>query len=293
VKIGKMELITKESLQTKIFTIRGVQVMIDRDLADLYHVEVKRLNEQVKRNTERFPENFRFQLIDNEKDELVANCDRFESLKHSSNNPFVFTEQGVAMLSAVLRSDIAVNVSIQIINAFVEMRKVLNNSIGLLQRMEGIERKLIESDQKFEMVFKALEQKTNLPTQGIFFEGQLFDSYVFANELIKSAKSSIILIDNYLDESTLLMLSKRNSTCKAIIYTYRISAQLQLDLTRHNQQYSTIEIKQLRTSHDRFLIIDNKHLYHIGASLKDLGKKWFAFSRIDEFLSDVLLKLTS
>ena len=288
-----MELITKESLQTKIFTIRGVQVMIDRDLADLYHVEVKRLNEQVKRNTERFPENFRFQLIDNEKDELVANCDRFESLKHSSNNPFVFTEQGVAMLSAVLRSDIAVNVSIQIINAFVEMRKVLNNSIGLLQRMEGIERKLIESDQKFEMVFKALEQKTNLPTQGIFFEGQLFDSYVFANELIKSAKSSIILIDNYLDESTLLMLSKRNSTCKAIIYTYRISAQLQLDLTRHNQQYSTIEIKQLRTSHDRFLIIDNKHLYHIGASLKDLGKKWFAFSRIDEFLSDVLLKLTS
>jgi hypothetical protein len=265
--------------------------MIDRDLADLYHVEVKRLNEQVKRNTERFPENFRFQLIDNEKDELVANCDRFESLKHSSNNPFVFTEQGVAMLSAVLRSDIAVNVSIQIINAFVEMRKVLNNSIGLLQRMEGIERKLIESDQKFEMVFKALEQKTNLPTQGIFFEGQLFDAYVFANDLIKSAKSSITLIDNYVDETTLLMLSKRNSTCKATIYTYKISTQLQLDLTRHNQQYPTIEIKQLRTAHDRFLIIDNKDLYHIGASLKDLGKKWFAFSKLNEFLPDVLARL--
>jgi hypothetical protein len=291
VKIGKMELITKESLQTKIFTIRGVQVMIDRDLADLYHVEVKRLNEQVKRNTERFPENFRFQLIDNEKDELVANCDRFESLKHSSNNPFVFTEQGVAMLSAVLRSDIAVNVSIQIINAFVEMRKVLNNSIGLLQRMEGIERKLIESDQKFEIVFKALEQKTNLPTQGIFFEGQLFDAYVFANDLIKSAKSSITLIDNYVDETTLLMLSKRNSTCKATIYTYKISTQLQLDLTRHNQQYPTIEIKQLRTAHDRFLIIDNKDLYHIGASLKDLGKKWFAFSKLNEFLPDVFARL--
>jgi hypothetical protein len=291
VKIGKMELITKESLQTKIFTIRGVQVMIDRDLADLYHVEVKRLNEQVKRNTERFPENFRFQLIDNEKDELVANCDRFESLKHSSNNPFVFTEQGVAMLSAVLRSDIAVNVSIQIINAFVEMRKVLNNSIGLLQRMEGIERKLIESDQKFEMVFKALEQKTNLPTQGIFFEGQLFDAYVFANDLIKSAKSSITLIDNYVDQTTLLMLSKRNSTCKATIYTYKISTQLQLDLTRHNQQYPTIEIKQLRTAHDRFLIIDNKDLYHIGASLKDLGKKWFAFSKLNEFLPDVFARL--
>jgi hypothetical protein len=291
VKIGKMELITKENLQSKIFTIRGVQVMIDRDLADLYHVEVKRLNEQVKRNTERFPENFRFQLIDNEKDELVANCDRFESLKHSSNNPFVFTEQGVAMLSAVLRSDIAVNVSIQIINAFVEMRKVLNNHSGLLQRMEGIERKLIESDQKFEIVFKALEQKTNLPTQGIFFEGQLFDAYVFANDLIKSAKNSIILIDNYVDETTLLMLSKRNSTCKATIYTYKISAQLQLDLFRHNEQYPAVEIKQLRTSHDRFLIIDNKELYHIGASLKDLGKKWFAFSKLNEFLTDVLARL--
>jgi len=286
-----MELITKENLQTKIFTIRGVQVMIDRDLADLYHVEVKRLNEQVKRNTERFPENFRFQLIDNEKDELVAICDRFESLKHSSNNPFAFTEQGVAMLSAVLRSDVAVNVSIQIINAFVEMRKVLINHIGLLQRMEGIEQKLIESDQKFEMVFKALEKKTYLPTQGIFFEGQLFDAYVFANELIKSAKNSIILIDNYVDETTLLILSKRNSTCKATIYTYRISAQLQLDLTRHNQQYPTIEIKQLRTSHDRFLIIDNKDLYHIGASIKDLGKKWFAFSKLNEFLPDVFARL--
>jgi hypothetical protein len=159
--------------------------------------------------------------------------------------------------------------------------------------LEKVETKQLETDQKFEMVFKALEQKANLPIQGIFFEGQLFEAYVFANELIKSAKSSIILVDNYIDETTLLMLSKRNSNCKATIYTYRISAQLQLDLTRHNQQYPTIEIKQLRTSHDRFLIIDNKHLYHIGASLKDLGKKWFAFSRIDEFLSDVLLKLTS
>ncbi len=287
-----MELITKENLQTKIFTIRGVQVMLDRDLADLYKVEVKRLNEQVKRNTERFPENFRFQLIDNDKNELVAICDRFESLKHSSNNPFAFTEQGIAMLSAVLRSDVAVNVSIQIINAFVEMRKVLNNHSGLLQRMEGIERKLIESDQKFEIVFKALEQKTNLPTQGIFFEGQLFDAYVFANDLIKSAKNSIILIDNYVDETTLLMLSKRNANCKAIIYTYKISAQLQLDLFRHNGQYPTIEIKMLKTAHDRFIILDESELYHIGASMKDLGKKWFAFSILNEFLPEVLGKLS-
>jgi phage regulator Rha-like protein len=145
-----MELINNKDLQSKIFTIRGIQVMLDRDLAELFNVEVKRLNEQVKRNIERFPENFRFSLIDHEKNELVAICDRFKSLKYSSNNSFAFTEQGVAMLSAVLRSETAVKVSIEIINAFVEMRKIINNHNGLLQRIEGVERKLLESDHKFE-----------------------------------------------------------------------------------------------------------------------------------------------
>jgi hypothetical protein len=154
-----------------------------------------------------------------------------------------------------------------------------------------IEEKQIHFDSKLEEILKSLESKTLNYTKGIFFEGQLFDAYVFANELIKSAKKSIILIDNYVDETTLLMLSKRNSTCKATIYTYRISAQLQLDLTKHNQQYPSVEIKELKTSHDRFLIIDNKDLYHIGASLKDLGKKWFAFSKLNEFLPDVLTRL--
>lgn len=286
-----MDLITNENLKTKIFTIRGVQVMLDRDLAELYQVEVKRLNEQVKRNIERFPENFRFQLDDNEKNELVAICDRFERLKYSSNNPFAYTEQGVAMLSAVLKSRIAVTISIQIISAFVEMRKVITNNIGLLQRMEGVERKLLVNDQKFEAIFNALETNTMPSSKGIFFEGQLFDAYVFANDLIKSAKHSIILIDNYVDETTLLMLSKRNPSCKAIIYTPKINAQLQLDLAKHNGQYSRIEIKILKTAHDRFLILDEKELFHIGASLKDLGKKWFAFSKINEFLSEVLDKL--
>jgi hypothetical protein len=291
VKTEKMELITKDDLKAKIFTIRGFQVILDRDLADLYQVEVKRLNEQVKRNIERFPDNFRFQLNKKEKNELVAICDRFESLKYASNNPFAFTEQGVAMLSALLKSDVAIKVSIQIINAFVEMRKLIAGNSGLLQRMEGVERKLIETDQKFEMVFKALENNTIPKSKGIFFEGQLFDAYVFANELIKSAKHSIILIDNYIDETTLLMLSKRNPNCKAIIYTSKISAQLQLDLAKHNEQYPTIDIKQLKTSHDRFLIIDEKELFHLGASLKDLGKKWFAFSKLNEFLQDILEKL--
>ncbi|MFY7669284.1 MAG: ORF6N domain-containing protein [Crocinitomicaceae bacterium] len=286
-----MELIAKDDLKAKIFTIRGIQVMLDRDLADFYQVEVKRLNEQVKRNIERFPENFRFQLNDEEKNKLVAICDRFESLKHTNNNPFAFNEQGVTMLSSVLRSGVAVKVSIQIINAFVEMRRVIANNNGLLQRMEGVERKLLETDQKFELLFKALENNTMPISKGIFFEGQLFDAYVFANDLIKSAKQSIILIDNYIDETSLLMLSKRNPTCKAIIYTSKVNPQLQLDLAKHNEQYPTIEIKILKTAHDRFLILDEKELYHIGASLKDLGKKWFAFSKINEFLMEVLKRL--
>lgn len=282
-----MDLIKNKDLQSKIFTIRGIQVMLDRDLAELFNVEVKRLNEQVKRNVERFPENFRFPLNDDEKNELVANCDRFKSLKHSSNKSFAFTEQGVAMLSAILRSDVSIKVSIEIINAFVEMRKVINSLSGLLQRMEGLERKLLESDYKFDEIFKALNQP-NFPEQGVFFDGQLFDAYVFISELIKSANHSILLIDNYVDETTLLMLSKRNSTCNAIIYTQKINATLTLDLAKHNEQYPIVEIKILKTSHDRFLIIDEKELYHIGASLKDLGKKWFGFSRIDEFLPEIL-----
>ncbi|MEN9302207.1 MAG: hypothetical protein RL264_636 [Bacteroidota bacterium] len=283
-----MQEVLNNDLQTKIFTIRGLQVIVDRDLADLYKVEVKRLNEQVKRNTKRFPKNFRFQLNNLEKNELVAICDRFENWKHSSNNPFVFTEQGVAMLSAVLKSEIAVHTSIQIINAFVEMRKMLNLNSGLIQRIEGVERKLIESDQKFENLFSALE-KNNVPTQGVFFDGQVFDAYELMSKIIRSATKEIILIDIYIDETVLAHLSKRAESVEAIIYTKSISRVLQLDLERHNSQYPLIQIRELRESHDRFLIIDRKELYHIGASLKDLGKKWFAFSKLDEVMLDFVL----
>jgi hypothetical protein len=175
--MSKEIVISQKHIENRIFTVRGNQAMLDRDLAEMYQVEVKRLNEQVKRNIDRFPESFRFQLNDDEKDELVANCDRFETLKHSSNNPFAFTEQGVAMLSAVLRSETAIKVSIQIINAFVEMRKLIAGHSGLLQRMERIENRQIETDQKFEKVFKALESKDAIPAQGVFFDGQVFDAY--------------------------------------------------------------------------------------------------------------------
>ena len=274
--------ISQKEIENKIFVFRDTQVMIDRDLATIYQVETKVLNQAVKRNIERFPQQFRFQLADNEKSELVTNCDRFESLKYSSVNPYAFTEQGVAMLSAVLRSEVAVKVSIQIINAFVAMRKLIANHTGLLQRMDGIERKQLETDHKLEKVFKALESNDLIPNQGVFFDGQVFDAYELAAKIIRSAKKSIVLIDNYIDERTLIHLAKKRKNVKVLLLTKSINKKLALDLKKADQQYGNFEIKKFNKSHDRFLIIDNSEVYHLGASLKDLGKKWFAFSRLDK-----------
>ena len=277
-----MELITAQIIERKIFTFQGKQVMVDKDLAELYQVEVKRLNEQVKRNIERFPSHFRFQLSDNEKDELVANCDRFAALKHSSSNPFVFTEQGVAMLSAVLRSEKAVMVSIQIMNAFVEMRKYLAHNAGLLQRVESIESKLKLNDQHFERIFTALEQDKPQIKQEIFFKGQIFDAYIFVSDLIKKAKTELVIIDNYVDMSILEMLTEKSKNVSVKIITQKSTPIKSLDIEKFIAQYGKIEIKHSQDFHDRFLIIDQKELYHIGASLKDLGKKCFAFSLIED-----------
>ncbi|WDF70366.1 ORF6N domain-containing protein [Sphingobacterium oryzagri] len=282
--------LSQQHIENRIFTIRGKQVMFDRDLAEMYQVEVKRLNEQVKRNIDRFPETFRFQLNTQEKDELVANCDRFESLKHSAVNPYAFTEQGVAMLSAVLRSDIAVKVSIQIMNAFVELRKLVGQETLQHLRLSGIENKLIEHDQKFNKLFSALENN-ELPQRGVYFDGQVFDAYTFISDIIKTAKTSIILIDNYVDDRTLTLFTKRKKNVSVSIYTAGITKQFRLDLEKHNIQYPGIKAELFKKSHDRFLIIDDKELYHIGASLKDLGKKWFAFSRMDSLCKDVLSKI--
>lgn len=272
-------MLSQKEIENRIFTFQGVQVMIDRDLAEIYGVETKALNQAVKRNIERFPAQFRFQLTEHEKNELVTNCDRFDKLKHSSVSPYAFTEQGVAMLSAVLRSGTAIKVSIQIMQAFVEMRKMILNHVALFQRLDRIEHKQIETDHKFEQVFKALESHSQQPEKGIFFDGQVFDAYVFVSGLIKQAEKSLVLIDNYVDESVLMLLAKMAKGIKATIYTKQISQQLEADLKKHNAQYPAIEVKTLANSHDRFLMIDDKELYHIGASLKDLGKKWFAFSK--------------
>lgn len=285
-----MEL-TKNEIENRIFEFKSVQVMVDRDLAEMYQVETKVLNQAVKRNIERFPDYFRFQLTDTEKEELVTNCDRFENLKHSSSNPYAFTEQGVAMLSAVLRSEIAVKVSIQIINTFVALRKKLNTNQLTDNRLSVLEKQQIETNHKFEQVFNALESKTKTPEQGVFFEGQIFDAYTFIADIIRTAEKDIILIDNYVDDTVLTLLNKRKLNVTACIYTQKIDKQLQLDVKKHNAQYPTITIKKLSKAHDRFLIIDQNEMYHIGASLKDAGKKWFAFSKMNHLTHTVLKQL--
>ncbi len=276
------------NIENRIFTIRGVQVMIDRDLAELYNVNVKALNQAVKRNYIRFPEQYRFPLTNHEKNELVTNCDRFKNLKHSSTNPYAFTEQGVAMLSAVLKSDIAIQVSMQIINAFVAMRKTLANNQGIIQRLDGIEKKQLESEQKFEKIFTALEKTDVIPAQGVFFDGQVFDAYQLVSKIIRSAKKPIVLIDNYVDDTVLVQLGKKNKNVAVTILTKTISQQLALDAKKANAQYPTIVVKEFSQSHDRFLIIDEQEVYHLGASLKDLGKKWFAFSKLDKSSVSIL-----
>ncbi|OHD93205.1 MAG: DNA-binding protein [Sulfurimonas sp. GWF2_37_8] len=294
--MNEISVINEETIKDKIFTIRGLQVMLDRDLAELYQVETKRLNEQVKRNIERFPQEFMFQLT---KDELENWKSQFatsnKELLGLRKMPFAFTEQGVSMLSAVLKSETAVKTSIQIINSFVKMRSFLSQNADIFKRLELVEKRQIsheiKSDEKFEKLFDALEAKSLKPTQGIFYDGEIYDAYLFVSNLIKSAKESIVLVDNYLDESVLTMLCKREKNVTATLYTKNITAQLELDLKKHNAQYPKITLKKFDASHDRFLIIDAKELYHIGASLKDLGKKWFAFSKFEMGSFDILKRL--
>ncbi len=274
--------------------VRGMQVMVDRDLAILYGVETKRLNEQVRRNIERFPERFRFQLTKEETDELVANCDRLNSLKHSSVMPYVFTEQGISMLSTVLHSQTAIAVSIKIMDAFVSMRRFIATNAQLFQRLETIEYHQLEmkqhqevTDKRIDEVFRRLDANIP-PIQGIFYDGQVFDAYRFVSDLMRKAKRSIVLIDNYVDDTVLTLLDKRGNGVTATIYTQRISNQFQLDVDRHNAQYSSIEIKQFNKAHDRFLLIDDE-VYHIGASIKDLGKKWFGFTLMRDITATELI----
>ncbi|AFV97319.1 MULTISPECIES: ORF6N domain-containing protein [unclassified Sulfuricurvum] len=280
-----------DSIKNKIYSIRGMQVMLDRDLAELYDVKPIRLREQVKRNRARFPDDFMFQLNDNEV-EIMVSQNAIPSKQHLGGSlPYVFTEQGVASISGVLTNKIAIEINIKIMRAFVEMRRFISNNALIFQRLDSLEQKQFKTDDKVEAILNAIEDKSIKPKQGIFYDGQVYDAYIFVSDLIKSADESIVLIDNYVDDTVLTLLSKREAKVKTTIYTKNITKQLELDLKKHNAQYPNIELKKFDSSHDRFLIIDAKEVYHIGASLKDLGKKWFAFSKFDVGAFNILEKL--
>jgi phage regulator Rha-like protein len=269
-------------IESRIFSIRSMQIMLDSHLAELYGVETKQINRAVKRNITRFPESFMFQLKPAEWENLKCQIGT-SSLDHGGKRklPFVFNEQGVAMLSAVLRSETAVNVSIKIIETFVEMRKWKQANQQLYYRIDKLESKQIENEDKFDRIFNVMEKINEFPAQGIFFQGQIFDAYQWVSELFRSAKHSIIIIDNYIDDTNLIQLQKRTKGVKAFIFTSIISEQMQLDINKFNDQYEPICVKINKNIHDRFVVIDNKELYHIGASLKDLGKKLFAFAKME------------
>ena len=291
-----IQTLSPKQIESKILTIRGVQVMLDRDLAQMYGVETRVLNQAVKRNPERFPEMFMFRLNNQEFEEwrsqiVMSNSDKM-GLRYP---PYCFTEQGVAMLSTVLKSQIAVRVSIQIMEAFVEMRHTLAANDHIVRRLETIEHHQLslarhqeETDNKIEEVFRRLDEGQVKPKQGIFFDGQVYDAYQLVSDLIRKAKKRLVLIDNYIDDTVLTMMDKRGSGVKATIYTKFIDKQLKLDIARHNSQYAKIDVLLFKKAHDRFLIVDNE-VYHIGASIKDLGQRWCTFTLMRDFTAKDLL----
>lgn len=283
-------LVIDRPIEKMIYTVRGIQVILDQDLAKLYGVTTKRLNEQVKRNISRFPEDFMFQLT-SEEFKILKSQNATSSWGGRRYAPNAFTELGVSMLSSVLMTEVAIQANVQIMRAFAAMRRFLVSNAQVFQRLENLEYKQIATDQKVEKLYEKLEEGKLEPKQGIFFEGQIFDAYSFVSNLVKQASKEVILFDNYVDETVLTLLDKRPAGVAATIYTKQISQQLQLDLTRHNAQYAPIDIKPFNKAHDRFLIIDDK-VYHIGASLKDLGKKWFAFSLMNDIApADLIAKV--
>ena len=293
IKENIVDAVASPDIQAKIFTIRGVQVMLAPDLAELYEVSTSAFNQAVKRNLKRFPQNFRFQLTHEELEEVITNCDNPDRLRFAPTLPFAFTEQGVAMLSGVLKSDVAVAVSIRIMNTFVAMRQMLASMYPLLARIEKAEKLQMEdhirqindqihNEERFSEIFNAMSDKT-FPEQKIFYEGEFFDADAFISRHVLIADKSILLIDNWIDITTLEVLSKKKDGVAVEIVTSSRGNRLTAhDIDWFNEQYGGLSVKNSQKFHDRFLIIDDSILYLCGASLKDIGKKCFAFTRLDE-----------
>jgi len=285
-----------KDIKSLIYVVRGQQVMLDSDLAMLYQVETKVFNQAVSRNIERFPENFRFQLTKEEFDALRSQIATSNGRGGRRYRPYMFTEQGIAMLSGVLRSDVAIQVSIRIMNTFVEMRRFIANNALLFEKVSDIELKQLEyqksTDEKFDKVFQYIEDHAE-SEQKIFFDGQIYDAFSLITSIIQKAQKEIILIDGYVDVDTLNILAKKNVGVDVKIYTYASAQLTNRDAANFNAQYPTLTVKKTQVFHDRFIILDWKTAYHIGASIKDAGKKCFGISLIDDpgVVADLLNRL--
>ena len=296
-----------ESLRSRIYTIRGVQVILAHDLADLYQVSTGVFNQSVKRNSERFPDGFRFQLTKEELEEVITICDNPDRLRFAPALPFAFTEQGIAMLSGILKSDVAVQTSIRLMNTFVAMRRTLSTLAPLLTRIESAERRQIvdqlkneanqqRNEERFEKIFDAMRDK-NFPPQKVFFDGEFFDAFVQMKKFIRQAKNDLVVIDPYFDDSCLpLVAQKRPGVAVTVVRSAlpRLANELPAtDVAQFNKQYAnSLTVKLTDKFHDRYLIIDNATLIHVGASLNHLGKRCFAFSTMDaSFIPDIMARV--
>lgn len=291
---NELQVITNEKIKNLIYTIRGKQVMLDSDVAMLYQYKTKSLNLAVKRNIERFPEDFCFQLTESELESMRFQFETASKLDNKYRNkkylPYVFTEQGIAMLAGILKSPTAVAMSISIIKAFVEMRKFLHQNGQVFERLSTLEYKQIENEKNFDIVFNQLQSK-EIEKQKIFFEGQIYDAYNLIIKIIKKATNKITIIDNYTDDSILEMLAKKNKDVEVVILTSNKSNISKIDIQKFNKEYPTLKVAEIEKVHDRFIILDEKEMYHCGASIKDLGKKCFAISKMEsEDIAKILLK---
>lgn len=283
-KLSIQNEISNEEIKNLIYTIRGKQVMLDSDVARLFKYATKDLNRNVKNNIERFPEYYCFQLTDEEYKSL--RCKNFTLNEngrgqHRKYLPYVFTEYGITMLAGLLKSEVAVNVSIKIVNTFIEMRKFISENGQLFERLTNVEYKLLEHDKKFDEVFNQLQLEENIK-QRIFFDGQIYDAYSLIIDIIKKANRKILIIDNYIDDSVLKMLTKKKNNVETIILTSDKSNIQQIDIQKFNKEYPILKVAKTNKFHDRFIVIDNKEMYHLGASIKDLGKKCFGINKIED-----------
>ena len=293
-----------DEIRSRIFTIRGVQVILAPDLADMYHVETRIFNQAVKRNLKRFPDNFRFQLTKEELEEVITKCDNPDRLRFSPQLPFAFTEQGIAMLSGVLNSDIAIQVNIRIMNTFVAMRRALATVTPLLAMIEATDRRQIadqlrndanqaRNEERFKLILDAMRDKT-FPPQKVFFDGQIYDAFEQMKKFVRMAKTELIVIDPYFDDSVLpLIAQKRTGVSVLVVKNLRKNLLHTMDVAKFNAQHgNTLTVKESTMFHDRFLIIDKSILIHVGASLNFLGKRCFAFASLDKSnIPDILAKI--